>query len=76
MGTHSTPPPPLTGLSMQGSWIFLFHSDVSNGYTALEANLSQTGDHVFADKTSALVFQPITHANSTLLIQLESLGGC
>jgi hypothetical protein len=59
---------------MQGSWIFLFHSDVSDGYEALEANLSQTGNDVSADATSALVFQPIVTI-STIEIQLEHLGG-
>jgi hypothetical protein len=58
---------------MQGAWILLFHSDVSDGNTALEANLSQAGSHVFADKTSALVFQ--ASCNCTLLTQLEHLGG-
>jgi hypothetical protein len=64
-----------TPLSMQGSWIFLFHSAVSDGCLALEANLSEVGNHVFADRTSALVFQPITCKYSTLLIQLKHLGG-
>jgi hypothetical protein len=43
--------------SMQGSWTMSFHSDVSNDYTVLEANISQSGTHVFAGATSALVYQ-------------------
>jgi hypothetical protein len=77
IATHPTPPPPPpptpTEQSMQGAWILLFHSDVSDGNTALEANLSQAGNHVFADKTSALIFQ--ASCNCTLLTQLERLGG-
>ncbi|PYX59160.1 MAG: hypothetical protein DMG76_06500 [Acidobacteria bacterium] len=64
-----------TPFSMQGSWIFLFHSAVSDGCVALEANLSEVGDHVFADKTSALVFQPLNCKSGTLEMQLEHLGG-
>jgi hypothetical protein len=43
--------------SMQGAWVVWFHSDVSNDYTVLEANISQAGTHVFAGATSALVYQ-------------------
>jgi hypothetical protein len=64
-----------TPLSMQGSWIVLFHSAVSDGCFALDANLSEVGNHVFADRTSALVFQPITCKSSTIEMQLEHLGG-
>ncbi len=64
-----------TPLSMRGAWIFLFHSGVSDSCLALEANLSEVGNHVFADGTSALVFQPITCASSTIEMQLEHLGG-
>lgn len=64
-----------TPLSMQGSWVFLFHSAVSDGCVALEANLSEAGNHVFSDNTSTLVFEPLTCKNSTLLLQLKSLGG-
>jgi hypothetical protein len=72
---HTPSPPPSSGHTMQGSWILLFHSDLSDRDTALEANLSQVGNHVFADKTNSLVFQPITHSNSTLLIRLKNFGG-
>ena len=64
-----------TPLNMQGAWLFLFHSATSDGCLALEANLSQVGSHVFADMTNALVFQPITCKDSTLLIQLQHFGG-
>jgi hypothetical protein len=64
-----------TPLNMQGSWIFLFQSAVSDGCLALEANLSEVGNHVFADRTSALVFTPITCNSSTIEMQLEHLGG-
>jgi hypothetical protein len=43
--------------SMQGPWVIWFHSDVSYDYTVLEANISQSGTHVFAGATSALVYQ-------------------
>jgi hypothetical protein len=62
-------------LSMQGAWTFFFHSAVSDGCLALETNLSQIGNHVFADRTSALVFQPIACNRSTIEMQLEHLGG-
>jgi hypothetical protein len=68
--TCQTSPP----LSMQGSWIFLFHSAVSDGCLALEANLSEDGNHVFSDKASTLVFQPTT-CNTFEEIQLKHLGG-
>jgi hypothetical protein len=68
-------PPPPPPASMQGAWIFLFHSAVSNGCFALEANLSQTGNHVSADKTSSIVFQPLTCTHSTIELQLNQLGG-
>jgi hypothetical protein len=64
-----------TPLSMQGAWIFLFHSAVSDGCLALEANLSEVGNHVSSDKASTLVFQPTTCKDSTLLLQLKHLGG-
>lgn len=64
-----------TPLSMQGAWIFLFHSAVSHGCLALESNLSEVGNHVSSDSTNALVFQPITCAYSTILLQLDHLGG-
>jgi len=51
------PSPNPTLKSMQGSWTISFHSDVSNDYTVLEANISQAGTHVFAGATSALVYQ-------------------
>lgn len=61
-------------LSMQGAWIFLFDSAVSDGCLVLEANLSEVGNHVFADRTSALILQPKA-CNSTLELQLKRLGG-
>lgn len=64
-----------TPLSMQGAWVFLFHSAVSDACLALEANLSEVGNHVFSDRASTLVFQPITCKYSTLEIQLKHLGG-
>src|SRR5262249_48319376 len=42
---------------------------------ALEANLSEAGNHVFSDTTSTLVFQPTSCKNGTLLLQLKHLGG-
>ena len=65
------PSPPL---SMQRAWIFLFSSAVSHGCLALEANLSEVGNHVFADRTSALIFQPKT-CNTTLEMEPKRLGG-
>jgi hypothetical protein len=62
-------------LSMQESWTFFFHSAVSGGCFALETNLSQIGNHVFADRTSALVFQPMACNRSTIEMQVEHLGG-
>jgi hypothetical protein len=41
---------------------------------ALEANLSEDGNHVFSDKASTLVFQPTT-CNTFEEIQLKHLGG-
>ena len=73
MTTQTPPPPTPIEQSMHGAWILLFHSDVSDGNMALEANLSQAGSHVFADKTSALVFE--ASCNCTLLTQLDHLGG-
>jgi hypothetical protein len=64
-----------TPLSMQGAWIFLFHSGVSDACLALEANLSEVGNHVFSDNASTLVFQPTTCKYSTLFLQLKHLGG-
>jgi hypothetical protein len=61
--------------SMQESWTFFFQSAVSGGCFALEANLSQIGDHVFADRTNALVFQPMACDRSTIEMQLAHLGG-
>jgi hypothetical protein len=63
-----------TPLSMPGSWIFFFTSAVSHNCLALETNLSEVGNHVFADSASALIFQP-KPCTSTLEIELESLGG-
>lgn len=62
-------------LSMQESWTFFFHSAESGGCFALETNLSHIGDHVFADRSSALVFQPMACNRSTIEMQLEHLGG-
>jgi hypothetical protein len=62
-------------LNMQGSWIFLFHSAVSDGCLALEANLSEEGNRVFSDRTSTLVFEPKTCKTSTIEMQLKHLGG-
>jgi hypothetical protein len=65
-------PSPNPGVqSMQGSWSIAFHSDVSNDYTVLEANISQAGTHVFAGAPSALVYQG-TQLQTT--IPLSSLG--
>jgi hypothetical protein len=61
--------------SMQESWTFFFQSAVSGGCFALETNLSQIGDHVFADTTSALVFEPMACDRSTIEMQLAHLGG-
>ena len=66
---------PVAPFSMQGSWTFFFHSAVSGGCFALETNLSQIGDHVFADTTSALVFEPMACDRSTIEMQLAHLGG-
>jgi hypothetical protein len=54
----SPQPSPTPGVqSMQGPWVVWFHSDVSNEYIVLEANISQSGTQVFAGATSALVYQ-------------------
>jgi hypothetical protein len=55
----STPQPSPTpdAQGMQGSWTIAFHSDVSNDYTVLEANISQSSTHVYAGATSAIVYQ-------------------
>jgi hypothetical protein len=77
-GGYSSPPQPSpqpspnpSVQSMQGSWTMSFHSDVSNDYTVLEANISQSGTHVFAGATSALVYQGATLATT---IPPTSLG--
>jgi hypothetical protein len=62
-------------LSMQGSWVFLFHSAVSDGCLALEANLSEAGNHVSSDATNTLVFEPTTCTHSTIALELKHLGG-
>ena len=69
----SPQPSPNPGANdMQGSWTMWFHSDVSpDGYTVLEANLSQAGTKVFAAATSALVYQGTTLLTT---IPLTSLG--
>jgi hypothetical protein len=59
---------------MQGGWILLFNSAVSHGCLALEANLSQVGNHVVSDRNSALIFQP-KNCNTTLEMELKRLGG-
>jgi hypothetical protein len=59
-------PSPNPGVqTMQGPWVVWFHSDVSNDYIVLEANISQSGTHVFAGATSALVYQGTILATST-----------
>jgi hypothetical protein len=55
-----TPQPSPSAQGMQGSWTIAFHSDVSNDYTVLEANISQSGTHVSAGATSAIVYQGTT----------------
>lgn len=65
----ATPP------STQGAWTFFFHSAVSDGCLALETNLSQIGNHLSADRTSALIFQPLACNRSTIEMQVEHLGG-
>ena len=64
-----------TPLSMEGSWIFLFHSALSDGCLALETNLSEVGNHVFSDRANALVFGAVSCKFSTLALQLKQLGG-
>jgi hypothetical protein len=58
--TSPQPSPSPGAQSMQGSWTIAFHSDLSDNYTVLEANLSQAGTRVFAGATSALVYQGTT----------------
>jgi hypothetical protein len=56
----TNPPPPgsMSVISMQGSWVFYFHSDSSpKDFIVLEANVSQAGTHVYAGATSALLYQ-------------------
>jgi hypothetical protein len=57
---------------VQGAWEIQFQSaDSSNGYSVLEANLSQTGTKVFAGAAGALVYHGTTPATS---IPLTSRG--
>jgi hypothetical protein len=59
-------PNPTPGVqSMQGPWVVWFHSDVSNDYVVLEANIFQSGTHVFAGATSAFVYQGAIIASVT-----------
>ena len=60
--------------SMQGSWMFFFHSAVSDHCLVLEANLSEDGNHVFSDSAGSLVFEPASCFYSPL-IELKNFGG-
>jgi hypothetical protein len=58
-----------TPTNMTGNWEIVFHSqDSPEHYFALEANLTQTGTHVFAGKPNALLSKPRVQ----LLISTES----
>jgi hypothetical protein len=58
---------------MQGSWEVVFHSQVSpNVYKVFEANLLQTGTHVFAGATSSIVYQGAPIGTS---VSLSQFGG-
>jgi hypothetical protein len=62
--------------TMQGQWEIVFHSEVSpTSYSVLEANLTQTGTHVFAGAPSALVYQSDGMAGSSLSFSVAHLGG-
>jgi hypothetical protein len=63
-----------TPLSIPGSWVFFFNSAVSHSCLALETNLSEDGNHIFAHKASALIFQP-KGCTTTLEVELKRLGG-
>jgi hypothetical protein len=58
---------------MKGSWEMIFHSEVSpNVYKIFEANLLETGTHVFAGAPSSLVYQGAPIGTS---VSLSQLGG-
>lgn len=62
--------------SMQGSWEIVFQStDTPNKYTVLEANLTQTGTHVFAGAPSALIYQSMGSRVASLSLRASKLGG-
>jgi len=77
--------PPLGGVggnlpaptSMTGNWEIIFHSqDSPEHYFALEANLTQTGMHVFAGKPSALLFQAKSAASLNGIVMTRLGGQC
>jgi hypothetical protein len=63
-------------VSMQGSWEIVFQSTVSqNQYTVLEANLTQTGTHVFAGAPSAVLYRSTGLRLASLSLKASELGG-
>lgn len=63
-------------VSMQGSWEIVFQSTVTqNKYTVLEANLTQTGTHVFAGAPSAVLYQSMGRGPASFSLKASKLGG-
>jgi hypothetical protein len=61
---------------MQGQWEIIFTSTVSpKQTTALEANLTQAGTHVFAGAPSALIYQSMDFSSTPYLLKISRFGG-
>jgi hypothetical protein len=73
---NPTPPPtPIAEPSVQGTWQIVLHSDIApDNYLVLEANLSQSGAHVFSGSSNTLIFQPAPN-HPDIEVALVRLGG-
>lgn len=69
-------PPQASVQTMQGQWEIVFHSSVSpTNYEVLEANLTQTGTHVFAGAPSALIYESTARFSNSLSFKVSRFGG-
>ena len=69
-------PSPSSGSNLQGPWEIFFQSDLSPGeFVVLEANLSQTDQHLFSEANGAVIFRGQGPMAYQPVIVVSHLGG-